>query len=53
MLSILRWKILCEIRGVADEAMPLCGFKGCDEDVIERTKVTKWKLFNIGRYVVR
>ena len=28
MFSILRWKIPCEIRGVADEAMPLCGLKG-------------------------
>lgn len=27
MLSILRWKIPCEIRGVADEAMPLCGLR--------------------------
>lgn len=27
MLSILRWKIPCEIRGVANEAMPLCGLR--------------------------
>ena len=37
MLSIQRWKIQCEIRGVADEAMPLCGYeKGWGIDYIEK-----------------